>query len=346
MSLGFALVGCGRIAVRHAELLAGGKISGARLVAVCDVNPERARQFGAKHSVPHFTDHRALMDAHAAQVDAFVVATPSGSHAPVCLELVKYGKHIVVEKPIALSMEDADAMIAACDRAGIRLFTVLQNRYNVPVKRLREAVEAGRFGKLVLGTVRVRWCRPQEYYDQDPWRKVAGEGGGVLSNQASHHLDLLQWMMGDAESVFARSATRLVDAAVEDTGVAIVKFKNGALGMVEATTATRPKDLEGSLSILGENGTVEIGGFAVNRMTTWNLSDDKDHTIEDMEKYRENPPDVYGFGHRRFLQDVVDCIAGNRPGAIDGREGRRSLLLMVAVYESIARGLEVRVPQG
>ena len=342
--LGFALIGCGRIAQRHAELLGAGKIAGARLVAVCDANPSRAQEFGAKHAVPHFTDYHEMMLASGAKIHVVVVATPSGSHAPICLDLVRYGKHIVVEKPIALTLAEADAMIAACDKAGIRLFVVMQNRYNVPVVKLRGEVESGRFGKLVLGTVRVRWCRTQSYYDQDAWRGTWAEDGGVFANQASHHVDLLQWMMGDVESVFARSSTRLVDIEVEDTGVALLRFTNGALGVIEATTAARPKDLEGSISILGEQGTVEIGGFAVNHMESWNFSGVNDEERVILEQYRENPPDVYGFGHMRYLQDVVECLREARPGAVDGREARRSLELIVAIYESIESGKEIKLP--
>lgn len=342
--LRFALVGCGRIAARHAELLSAGKIGGAGLAAVCDRDPARAAAFGARYGAPHFDDVHAMVAAAGPSIDAFIVATPSGTHAPVCLDLVRYGRPIVVEKPIALTLEDADAMIDACERANVRLFVVKQNRYNLPVVKLREAVEAGRFGRLVMGTVRVRWCRTQTYYDQDAWRGTWAEDGGVFANQASHHVDLLQWMMGEVETVYARSTTRLVDIEVEDTGAALLQFRNGALGVIEATTAARPKDLEGSISVLGERGTVEIGGFAVNHLETWNFSDGAGGAEIEVEKYRENPPDVYGFGHMRYLQDVVDCLRDGRAGAVEGREARRSLELIVAIYESIARGGEVRLP--
>ncbi len=336
--LNFAIVGCGRIAKRHAEILGSGQIAGARLVAVCDVTEARARAFGEQHSVPYFTDYHRMMHALGAKIDVVNIATPSGAHASVCLDLAPYSKHLVVEKPMALTLADADAMISACDKAGVRLFVVQQNRYNLPVLKLREALEAGRFGKLVIGTVRVRWCRTQAYYDQDAWRGTWADDGGVFANQASHHVDLLQWMMGSVNSVFATSATRLVDIEVEDTGVAVLKFSSGALGVIEATTATRPSDLEGSISILGENGTVEIGGFAVNRMKTWSFSDNPDTDPGMLEKYRENPPNVYGFGHQRYLQHVVDCINDDKPGAVDGREGRLSLELITAIYESIESG--------
>jgi predicted dehydrogenase len=339
--LRFVLVGCGRIGKRHAELLGRGQVAGAQLVAVCDTVEARARTFGELYGVPSFVDYHRMMHALGADIDVIVIATPSGAHAPVCLELAPYGKDIVVEKPMALTLPDADAMIAACDRHGARLFVVKQNRYNVPVQKLREAVAAGRFGKLVLGTVRVRWCRRQDYYDQDSWRGTWSDDGGVFANQASHHVDLLQWMMGDVESVFARAATRLVNIEVEDTGVALLKFSSGALGVIEATTATRPNDLEGSISILGEGGTVEIDGFAVNRMKLWSFREPLEGDGDVIERYRENPPNVYGFGHLRFLEHVVDCIAHDRPALVDGRGGRRSLELITAIYESIAAGREV-----
>jgi predicted dehydrogenase len=301
----------------------------------------RARTFGERYSVPFFTDYHRMMHALGAQLDVVNIATPSGTHAAVCLDLAPYGKDLVVEKPMALTLPDADAMIEACDRARVKLFVVKQNRFNVPVRKLRGAIEADRFGKLVLGTVRVRWCRTQDYYDQDAWRGTWADDGGVFANQASHHVDLLQWMMGDVDSVFARSATRLVDIEVEDTGAAVVKFSSGALGIIEATTAARPTDLEGSISILGEHGTVEIDGFAVNRMKLWSFKNVRDGDREALEQYRENPPNVYGFGHLRFLEHVVDCVRNDVPALVDGREGRRSLELITAIYESIESGREV-----
>ena len=204
--------------------------------------------------------------------DVVSILTDSGSHADVTVELAPYGRHIVVEKPMALTLQDADAMIRACDANGIRLFVVKQNRFNVPIVKTREALEQGRFGKIVMGTVRVRWCRDQAYYDQADWRGRWATDGGVLSNQASHHIDVLEWMLGDVSSVFAMSRTALVDIEAEDTAVVLVRFVSGALGIIEATTATRPRDLEGSLSILGENGSVEVGGFALNLMKTWQFT--------------------------------------------------------------------------
>lgn len=337
--LKFALVGCGRIAKRHSELLGHNQIEGAELVAVCDRVASKAKAIAANFDVPSFTDMHEMMKA--VSIDVVVVLTESGHHAEHVLELAPYGKHIVVEKPMALTLDDADAMIAACDRNAVRLFVVKQNRLNVPVVKLREAMEAGRFGKLVLGTVRVRWCRPQRYYDQDSWRGTWALDGGVLTNQASHHIDLLEWMMGDVQSVYAESTTALVDIEAEDTAIVTVRFRSGALGVIEATTAARPKDLEGSISILGEKGTVEIGGFAVNEMKVWQFEDEQPQDKDVLEKYSVNPPNVYGFGHQAYYEHVVDCLHNDKRNLVDGLEGRRSLEVISAIYESIETGLPV-----
>ena len=339
----FALMGCGRIAQRHAEILAGGKVSGGGLAAVCDVVEDRAKALGEKHGVPWYGDIHALMADMGDDVDVISVLTESGNHARHTIQAARYRRHIVVEKPMALRLCDADEMIRVCDAAGIKLFVVKQNRYNLPVVKLRRALEEGRFGKLVMGTVRVRWRRTQEYYDQDPWRGTWAGDGGVFANQASHHVDLLEWMLGEPVSVFAKARTALVDIEAEDTGVAVITFANGAIGIVEATNATRPKDLEGSLSLLGEKGSVEIGGFAVNEMKTWNFERPRDGDEDVLGKYRTNPPDVYGFGHIAYLEHVVDSIENATPALVDGLEGRKSLELISAIYESIETGREVRL---
>lgn len=339
--LNFALVGCGRIAKRHSEILGLKQIEGAQLVAVCDLDELKAKSIGERFSVPYYMDMHQMM--HGENIDVVVVLTESGNHARNVIDLAQYSKHIIVEKPMALTLGDADAMIRACDAASIKLFVVKQNRFNVPVVKLREALEQGRFGKIVLGTVRVRWCRPQEYYDQAPWRGTWAMDGGVLTNQASHHIDMLEWMLGDVESVFARSTTALAKIEAEDTAVATLKFHNGALGVIEATTATRPKDLEGSISVLGEGGTVEIAGFAVNKMKIWSFAQPMAGDDEVMEKYSVNPPNVYGFGHQAYYEYVVDCISNNGPHLVDGLVGRRSLELINAIYESIETGKEVHL---
>lgn len=329
----FALVGCGRIAKRHAQLLGEKQINGAELVSVCDVIEVRSKKYGDQFNVSHYTDMDRMMQNE--DIDVVVVLTPSGLHSEHVINLAKYGKHIMVEKPMALKLNDADAMIRACDANGIKLFVIKQNRFNVPVMKLRNAVDQERFGKLVLGTVRVRWARNQQYYNQDTWRGTWALDGGVLANQASHHIDMLEWMMGDVESVFAYSATALVNIEAEDTAVVVLRFCNGALGIIEATTATRPKDLEGSISILGEKGSVVIGGFAVNQMQTWNFEEQQEGDEDVLNEYSVNPPNVYGFGHQAYYDHVVDSIYNNKQQLVDGLEGRKSIELINAIYESI-----------
>lgn len=337
--LKFGLVGCGRIAKRHSDLLGNGQVNGAKLGAVCDLVESRAREIGERYCVPWFTDMHQMMKA--IPLDAVTVLTESGRHAEHVVALAQYGKPIVVEKPMALTLSDADRMILACDKAGIKLFVVKQNRFNVPVQKLRHALEHDRFGKLILGTVRVRWCRTQEYYDQASWRGSWLLDGGVLANQASHHIDLLEWMMGSVESVKAYSVTALANIEAEDTAVVLLRFSSGALGVIEATTACRPKDLEGSISILGELGTVEIGGFAVNEMKTWSFVDVQSDDEMVLGRYSVNPPNVYGFGHGAYYESVVSSILNGSAHLVEGLEGRRSLELIVAIYESIESGEEV-----
>lgn len=338
--LNIALVGCGRISVRHAELLGSGLIGHARLAAVCDIDQDKARSVGEQYGVPYYTD-MFEMARNEKDLQIITLLTPSGLHAEHVINLAPYGKHLIVEKPMALCLDDADNMIQRCDEYGIKLFVIKQNRFNLPVMKLKEAMDRKRFGKLVMGTIRVRWCREQSYYDLDPWRGTWAYDGGVFANQASHHIDLLEWMMGGVESVFAKSTTALVDIETEDTGIVVLKFRNGALGVIEATTATRPKDLEGSISILGEKGTVEIGGFAVNKMKTWNFLDGDADDDDVMSNYSVNPPNVYGFGHKAYYEHVVDCVLNNKKALIDGLEGRKSLELISAIYESIETGREV-----
>jgi predicted dehydrogenase len=337
--LRFATMGCGRIARRHCGILSQSDFG--RLAAVCDIIPERARTFGETYDVPHFTDVNTMLQK--IQPDVLCVLTPSGLHGRHVLEVCEQVENIVVEKPMVLSLADADRIIERCHELGNRLFVVMQNRFNRPVVKMRQALEAGRFGQLVLGTVRVRWRRDQAYYDLDDWRGTWELDGGVISNQAAHHLDLLEWMMGPVESVSAHAATQLVEIEVPNSLVASLRFVSGALGVVEATTATRPRDLEGSLSILGSRGTVEIGGFAVNEIRVWAFEQALDEDQEVMARYSVNPPDVYGYGHVQYLQHVADCIENGKPMLVDGLDGRRQLELMDAIYHAARTGERVSV---
>ncbi len=341
--VGFALMGCGRISGKHVDALTSGLIPGARIVAVCDPRTERSQNVALKLDVPAFSSLGDMMEKVGSAIDVVSVLTPSGMHADHCCEVARHKKHVVVEKPMALTLSDADRMISACRTQGVQLFVVKQNRFNKPVQALRKAFDGGRFGKIVSGAVRVRWCRPQAYYDQDEWRGTWKWDGGVFANQASHHIDLLEWFLGEPKKVFAVSRQALARVQTEDTAFALIEFANGSLGSVEATTAARPKDLEGSLSLLGEGGSVEIAGFAVNEVRTWNFVDrfpGDEATIRDLS---EIPPNVYGYGHQTFLKQVVQSIRGEIAPPVDGEEGRKSLRLISCMYESIEKGLPVEV---
>ena len=339
--LKFALVGCGRIANRHADLLGNNIIENAELAAVCDLDENKANKIAKKFNVNAYIDMHEMMRKE--KIDVISVLTESGNHASNVIDLAKYKKHIIVEKPISLTLEDADKMIAAADNANIKLFVVKQNRFNLPIIKLREAIENKRFGKLLLGTVRVRWCRTQQYYDQASWRGTWSMDGGVLTNQAIHHVDMLSWMMGDIESVFSYSVTHLAEIEAEDTIVSSIRFKNGALGTIEATTAARPKDLEGSISILGEKGTVEIGGFAMNQIKTWEFSESLSEDENIISQYSSNPPNVYGYGHKAYYDHVIKSITKGSPNLIDGIQAKKSIEIVSAIYDSVESKKEVQI---
>ena len=338
-NISFALVGCGRIAKRHSELLGNNIINNAKLISICDKIENKAKLISNKFSIPYFTDMNKMIVK--TNPDVIVILTESGNHAKNVIDLAKYKKHIIVEKPMSLKVNDAQNMIEVCNNNNIKLFVVKQNRFNLPVVKLKEALDNNRFKKITLATVRVRWSRNQEYYDLDSWRGTWKLDGGVLANQASHHIDLLDWLMGGTVSVFGYTKTSLVNIEAEDTAAEVLKFKNGSLGIVEATTATRPNDLEGSISILGEGGSVVIGGFAVNEIKTWEFVDKQKYDKEIIKNYSTNPPNVYGYGHEAFYNNVIDCLINNNKMTIDGLEGLRSVKVLNAIYDSINLKKEV-----
>ena len=337
--LRFAIMGCGRIAVRHCEILSQADFS--ELVAVCDVLPERADSFADKYDVPGYYDVVQMLTT--VKPDVLCILTPSGLHGQHIMQVSEHIQNIVVEKPMVLDLEEADQVIEHCEKLGNRLFVVMQNRFNRPVIKLREALEEGRFGDLLMGTVRVRWSRNQAYYDLDDWRGTWALDGGVLGNQANHHVDLLEWMMGPAESVCGYAATQLVKVEVPTTVVAAVEFASGALGVVETTTSTRPRDLEGSLSVMGSTGSVEIGGFAVNRIRRWHFDPTKPEDDAVTALYSENPPDVYGYGHAMYLRHVFNCLQNGEPRLVGPQEGRRCLEFIKAIYQAANTGARVKV---
>ncbi len=335
----FALIGCGQIAKKHVQAIQN-HLADAEITGFCDVVKERAEKFAGQLKASAFSNSKEMMDKIGNEIDIVNVLTPSGMHHQSIMDIVEYGKPIVVEKPIALRLDEADDIIRACDNNNVKIFVVHQNRYNLPVVKAMEAMKNGRFGKLVMGTVRLRWKRDQAYYDSASWRGSWAYDGGVFTNQASHHIDMLTWFMGPVESVKAIATTRLVNIECEDTGAALIKFTNGAIGIIEVTTATRPKDLEGSISILGEKGSVIIGGFFMNELTTWEFEDRQPEDDTVFEKYGKNPP-AWGYNLGEYLKGVINAIDSNRSGLVDGLEGRKSLELISAIYESIETGNEI-----
>ncbi|MEP6857632.1 MAG: Gfo/Idh/MocA family oxidoreductase [Gemmatimonadales bacterium] len=334
-----ALVGCGRISKNHFEAI--DKIDGLELVAVSDADPERAKRAGLEWKVPYFSSYEKMLAE--SNADVVTIATPSGLHPEQGIAAAKAGKHVVMEKPMAISLTGADALVHACDKAGVQLFVVKQNRLNPPVQLLKRAVDRNRFGRIYMASCAVHWARPQEYYDQAPWRGTWEFDGGAFMNQASHYVDLIQWIMGPVESVMAKTATLARRIETEDSGIAILKFRSGALGAIEVTMLAYPRNLEGSLTILGEKGSAKIGGTAVNKIEHWEFAepDDDDKLIETA---NTNPPDVYGLGHQGYYRNVLSVLRGEAKPDTDGRAGRKSLELILGIYESAKTGREVPLP--
>ncbi len=334
-----AFVGCGRISGNHFEAFA--RVPGLDLVAVCDIDPSRARAAGEQQGVPWFTSYEQML--RDAPSDVVVVATPSSLHPAHGILAAQSGRHVVSEKPMAISLAAADELVKTCDAAGVSLFVVKQNRLNATVQLLKRAVDKGRFGRLYMANATVRWSRPQEYYDQAPWRGTWEFDGGAFMNQASHYVDLIQWLAGPVESVMARTATLGRKIEAEDTGAAILKFRNGALGVMEVTMLTFPKNYEGSITLLGEKGTVKIGGTAVNKIEHWEFADyDDDDKLVDAAN--TNPPSVYGFGHEPYYRNVLKVLRGEAVPDTDGHGGRKSLELILGIYESAKTGREIPLP--
>lgn len=336
-----ALVGCGRIARNHLDAI--GRVDGLELTGVADIIPERASAAAVANGVPWFTSLEAMLAA--VECDIVTVATPSGLHPLHGTEAARAGKHVVSEKPMAISLEGADELIRACREAGVRLFIVKQNRLNPAIQLVKRAVDKGRFGRIHSANCTARWSRPQEYYDQAPWRGTWLMDGGAFMNQASHYVDLIQWLAGPVDGVVAMTATQERRIEAEDSGAAVLHFRNGGIGVLEVTMLTYPRNLEGSLTVLGDRGSVKIGGTAVNRVETWLFSDydDDDKLIE---AAATNPPSVYGYGHEGYYRNVLSVLRGEAEPDTDGVEGRKSLEIILAIYESSRTGGRVPLPYG
>ncbi len=341
----YSLIGCGRISPNH--IVAAGS-NDLDMVAICDVDPNMVRDKVLKFEIPDstkkYTDYEEMLKVE--HPDLVAIATESGKHAEIALRCLDYGCNLIIEKPIALSLADADAIIDKADKKGLKVCANHQNRFNKSIRKIREAVDKNRFGRLFYGTAHVRWCRDHEYYDRASWRGTWEQDGGALMNQCIHNIDLLRWMMGDEITEVVGMTDRLCHEYIEaeDMGIALVKFANGSYGIIEGTTNVYPKNLEETLYIFGEKGTVKAGGSSVNIIEEWRFSDSLDNPDDIKRIYGENPPNVYGYGHTPLYADVIDAIRNNRQPYVDARAGRRALELVLAIYKSAATGQIVKLP--
>ena len=334
------VVGCGRISKNHFSAIAQ-FADDLQLVAVCDVDPEVLATHERQHGVPGYRSLEEMLSGE--KLDLVVLATPSGLHPEQTITAARYKVSVVTEKPMATRWEDGLRMVRACDEAGVRLFVVKQNRRNPTLQLLRRALRDGRFGRIHLVQMSVFWTRPQSYYDQgNGWRGTWEFDGGAFMNQASHYIDLLQWMVGPVEAVQAMTSTTR-DIEAEDTGVLNIKWRSGALGSVSVTMLTYPRNLEGSITVLGETGTARIGGVAVNEVQAWEFADKRDYDDE-VKAASYQTTSVYGFGHPMYYRNVVDSIRGDAIAETDGRAGLKSLELLVAAYRSARDGRTVSLP--
>jgi len=336
----FALVGCGRIAQNHFAAIQQ-HLDKSELVGVCDNDPaaltEAVKTTGAK---PFNTLTEMLTGCDA---DVFILTTPSGLHPDQAIEIARAGKSVITEKPMATRWEDGKRMVKACDEAGVRLFVVKQNRRNATLQLLKKAIQKKRFGKIFMVNLNVFWTRPQSYYDQGGWRGRWEFDGGAFMNQASHYVDLIDWLIGPLESLQAYTSTLGRDIEAEDTGVISLRWRSGALGSMNVTMLTYPKNLEGSITILGEKGTVRIGGMAVNEVQHWEFEDsDPDDAKVNEASYETTS--VYGFGHPLYYDNVIKVMRGEAEPETDGREGLKSLEVIIATYLSARDGVRVALP--
>ena len=336
----FALVGCGRISANHFEAMEAHGDS-AELVGVADSDPGSLQQAIARTGAPGFPSLETLL-GHS-DPDIVVLATPSGLHASQAIRVAQSGRHVMSEKPMATRLEDGRAMVRETDAAGVHLFIVKQNRNNPTLRLLKRAIEAGRFGRIYLVTVNVFWNRPQAYYDSAPWRGTWEFDGGAFMNQASHYVDMLDWLIGPVDSVQAYAATLARRIEVEDTGVLALKWRAGTLGSLNVTMLTYPRNLEGSITVLGETGTVRVGGVAVNRIDHWQFAA-PDPMDDEVERASYETTSVYGKGHIRYYGNVVEALRGQAEPETDGREGLRSLELLAATYLAAREGRRVTLP--
>lgn len=340
----YALIGCGRISPNHIEAARNNNLE---FVAMCDVIPEVMQDKSDKFDlerVHKYIDYRELLKKETPELVA--IATESGKHAEIALDCIYAGCNVIIEKPIALSIADADAIIAAGKEKNVVVCANHQNRFNKSIQYIRKALEKGRFGRLSHGAAHVRWNRGKDYYEQAPWRGTWEQDGGCLMNQCIHNIDLLRWMMGDdVEEVMAYTdQLEHPYLEAEDLGMALVKFSNGSYGLVEGTTNVYPRNLEETLYIFGKDGTAKAAGTSDNIIEEWNFADSLDDPEQVKALYSENPPNVYGYGHTPLYADVIDAIQNSRQPYVDGEAGKRALELVLAIYKSAAEHRPVKLP--
>jgi UDP-N-acetyl-2-amino-2-deoxyglucuronate dehydrogenase len=336
----FALVGCGRIARNHIASI-NEHSQWAELAALCDTDPKALEEMRVKTGALGYNTITEMLEAGG--FDAVILTTPSGLHSIQAIECAKWGFHVITEKPMATKFGDGVEMVKACDRAGVKLFVVKQNRRNATIQILKNAIDSGRFGRIYSVACNVFWTRPQEYYDAAKWRGTWEFDGGAFMNQASHYVDLLDWLVGPVESVQSYTATLARHIDVEDSGVVALRWRNGALGTMNVSMLTYPKNLEGSITIIGEKGTAKIGGVAVNEIQVWDFQD-KDQKDEEIKAANYSTTSVYGFGHSIYYENVIKTLRGEEEAHTDGREGLKSLELLIAIYLSARDGKKISLP--
>lgn len=340
----YALIGCGRISPNHIEAAKKNKLE---FVAICDIlydaMQEKSDRFNLE-SVRKYTDYKEMLRIEKPELVA--IATESGKHAEIALDCIEEGCNVIIEKPIALSIDDANAIIKAGREKGVVVCANHQNRFNKSIQYIRRALEKGRFGKLLHGAAHVRWNRGQSYYTQAPWRGTWAQDGGCLMNQCIHNIDLLRWMMGDEiDEVMAYTDQLLHNyLEAEDIGLALVKFTNGSYGLIEGTTNVYPRNLEETLYLFGEKGTAKAAGTSDNIIEEWSFADSLDNPSVVKATFSENPPNIYGFGHTPLYTDVIDAIRNHRAPLVDGEAGKRALELVLAIYKSASEHKPVKLP--
>ena len=341
----YAIIGCGRISPNH---IAAALENGLEVVALCDIEEtkmdETIEKFNLSNKIKKYLDYKLMLEKEKPELVA--ICTESGKHGKMALDCIEANANLIIEKPIALSLEEADLIIEKANKKNIKVSACHQNRFNKSVQKIREAVEANRFGKLMHATAHIRWNRGEDYYKQAPWRGTWEQDGGALMNQCIHNIDLLRWMMGDEITEVVGMTDNLIHGYIdaEDLGMALVKFSNGSYGIIEGTTNIYPRNLEETLYIFGEKGTVKAGGKSVNLIEEWQFADNLDNSDEVKQNYFENPPNVYGFGHKPLYKDVIEAIENDRQPYVTAIDGRNALELVLAIYKSAAEGKSIKLP--